>query len=150
VAAAQPAASAPVDLGDLGLPTAPEAQIRYLTGYRGVGRKTAEALVEGFGENLFGVLLNEPKRLESVVPAGRAEQVLEAWKADYLQRTGRGASAPQGAPVTVPTASAPAAPTTQPDEPETGSGDAENGRPEGKPRRRSRRGGRKNGRKRAG
>jgi uncharacterized protein (TIGR00288 family) len=143
----RPAASAPLDLGELGLPTAPDAQIRYLTSYRGVGRKTAEALVEGFGRDLFGVLLNEPKRLETVVPAGRAEQVLEAWKADYLQRTGRGAPAAEpmpSAPEPAPSAA------TEPEDRGSGSGDGENGRPEGKGRRRSRRGGRKNGRKRAG
>jgi uncharacterized protein (TIGR00288 family) len=144
-AAPAPPARAPVDVGDLGLPTAPDAQIRYLTGYRGVGRKTAEALVEGFGENLFGVLLNEPKRLETVVPAGRAEQVLEAWKADYLQRTGRGDSAPQPAP-SVP--EPPASAAGEPEDQGNASGDGENGRPEGKARRRSRRGGRKNARKR--
>jgi hypothetical protein len=136
--------AAPVDLEQLGLPRAPDEQIRYLTGYRGVGRKTAEALVEGFGENLFGVLLNEPQKLEAVVPAGRAEQVLEGWKQDYLQRTGRAGAAPADEPDAEP-----ASFVAAPDSPGPEALEADNGRPEGKGRRRSRRGGRKNGRKRS-
>ena len=79
-----------VDPRVLGLPTDPEAQARYLTNYRGVGRKTADALVEHFGGSLFEVLQNEPKRVVGVVPAARAEQVLEGWKADFERRTREG------------------------------------------------------------
>jgi uncharacterized protein (TIGR00288 family) len=72
---------------DLGLPTDADAQIRYLSNsYRGVGKKTAEALVEGFGEELFDVLRTEPDRVHDVVPAGRADAVLEAWKEDIARR----------------------------------------------------------------
>jgi hypothetical protein len=126
--------SADVDPRTLGLPTDAEGQIRYLTSYRGVGRKTAEALVEGFGENLFGVLQNEPERLETVVPSGRAEQVLQAWKADYQRRLS-GGSSPRvdSAPITTA--------------PAVGNGDpGQRTQQGGAGRRRTRRGGRRGGR----
>jgi uncharacterized protein (TIGR00288 family) len=86
---------------ELGLPTEPEAQVRYLLGYKGVGRKTAEALVQSFGSDLFKVLQSEPQRLVDVVPAARAEQILDAWKEDYARRQGSvavSALAPSGSP----------------------------------------------------
>ena len=134
------------DLDLLGLPTAPEEQIRYLTSYRGVGRKTAEALVEGFGQNLFVVLQNEPERLAAVVPAGRAEQVLQAWRADYEQR----ASQPHrsGASRAEPDdhEPGPAADTPPEDAPAPDNGAPDSRRHRGSGRRRSRRGGRRGGR----
>ena len=88
-----------VDVEALGLPTDAEAQIRYLTNsYRGIGRKTAESLVERFGKELFSVLEYNPKRLDDVVPPGRAEQVLAAWRADFERRRGRGAPASSSPP----------------------------------------------------
>jgi hypothetical protein len=115
----------------LGLPVDGAAQIRYLTNsYRGVGSKTAEALVEAFGADLFSVLLNSPERLASVVPGNRAEQVLEGWKADYDRRIAR----IEGGP-TAPLGSEPAAEPSEEDH-------------DG-PRRRTRRGGRRGGRDRA-
>lgn len=81
--------SGPVDIDALGLPTDAEAQLRYLSNsYRGVGKKTAEALVENFGENLFQVLHADPERVRSVVPPGRAEAVLDAWQEDLARRSG--------------------------------------------------------------
>ncbi len=86
----QSTAAGAVDIGSLGLPSDPEAIVRYLTHrYRGVGEKTAETLVERFGANLFETLASDPAAIEQVVPAGRAEQVLEAWAADYERRSGR-------------------------------------------------------------
>ena len=80
-----------MDPSDLGLPTGNEAQVRYLTNrYKGVGKKTAEKLVEGFGEDLFSVLQKEPERVQKVIPQARAENVLEQWKADFDRRTARG------------------------------------------------------------
>jgi hypothetical protein len=71
----------------MGLPTDPEAQLRYLTNsYRGVGKKTAEALIENFGEDLFTVLHTDPDRVRSVVPSGRADAVLDAWIEDHARR----------------------------------------------------------------
>ena len=88
------------EIGHLGLPSDPEAIVRYLTHrYRGVGQKTAETLVERFGARLFETLAHDPGAISRVVPANRAEQVLEAWNADYARRTGAkeaGAAAPTG------------------------------------------------------
>jgi len=80
-----------LDPSSLGLPTDTEAQVRYLTNrYKGVGKKTAEKLVEGFGENVFAVLQDEPHRVQDLIPPARAENVLEQWKADFDRRTGHG------------------------------------------------------------
>jgi hypothetical protein len=86
-----------VDVRELGLPTDSTAQLRYLTNsYKGVGKKTADALVESFGEDLFAVLHTQPDRVRSVVPAGRAEALLEAWREDFARRTTGGGGAPGG------------------------------------------------------
>jgi uncharacterized protein (TIGR00288 family) len=79
----------PADVSTLGLPSEPDAILRYLTHrYRGVGEKTAETLVEHFGAGLFDTLANDPDAIGRVIPANRAEQVLEAWQADFERRTG--------------------------------------------------------------
>lgn len=76
-----------MDPATLGLPTDREAAIRYLSNsYKGVGSKTAEALVDGFGERLFTVLQAEPGRIRDVIPPGRAETVLDAWREDLRRR----------------------------------------------------------------
>jgi uncharacterized protein (TIGR00288 family) len=78
---------ADVDLTRLGLPSEPDAIVRYLTHrYKGVGEKTAVSLVERFGTDLFSTLRDDPTAIERVVPTKRAEQVLEAWGADYARR----------------------------------------------------------------
>jgi hypothetical protein len=75
------------DLEGLGLPTEPDAIVRYLTHrYKGVGDKTAEALVERFGSALFTTLRDDPDAVVQVIPAGRAEQLIEAWKTDFARR----------------------------------------------------------------
>ncbi len=79
-----------VDLSSLGLPSDPDAMVRYMAHrYRGVGEKTAEALVERFGGELFATLRDNPKAVTDAVTPKRAEQVLEAWKADYERRVTR-------------------------------------------------------------
>ena len=71
----------------LGLPTGAEAMVSYLTtSYKGVGTKTAEALVEAFGDSLFEVFQDTPQRVNDVVPR-RAEQVLAEWRTDYARRS---------------------------------------------------------------
>ena len=78
------------DAAALGLPTDPEAIVRYLAHrYRGVGEKTAESLVERFGVDLFRVLRDDPSSINAAITPKRAEQVLEAWDADYERRRGR-------------------------------------------------------------
>jgi hypothetical protein len=121
-----------VEPADLGLPTESEDQVRYLTHYRGVGRKTAETLVENFGRDVFSVLQSNPQRLEDVVPAARAQQILDAWKQDYARRLGSGGPA--------------RAEGSTPEAPREGGGeprDASEGNHSG--RRRTRRGGRRGG-----
>jgi hypothetical protein len=88
-----------VDAAELGLPTETDEQVRYLTtSYKGVGKKTAEKLVEGFGGELFTVLQKEPERVQDVIPTARAETVLEQWKEDYDRRRSRLESGPEPAP----------------------------------------------------
>src|SRR5690606_15192405 len=75
-------------LESLGLPTEREAVAAHLTGYKGVGQKTAEALIEAFGAaGVFAALHGQPDRVREVLGARRAEAVLEAWQADYRART---------------------------------------------------------------
>jgi hypothetical protein len=72
----------------LGLPSDPEAIVRYMTHrYKGVGEKTAETLVERFGTDVFTVLRDDPDQVRDAVPARRGDQVLEAWATDYERRT---------------------------------------------------------------
>jgi len=85
-----PASAAPgaIDLKGLGLPSDPEAIVRYMTHrYKGVGEKTAETLVERFGVDTFGALRDRPGDVRDAVPGRRGEQVLEAWAVDYGRRT---------------------------------------------------------------
>jgi uncharacterized protein (TIGR00288 family) len=85
-----PAPTESLDLGDLGLPTDGPALIRYLTNsYRGVGRKTAERLVEEFGSEVFQVMHTHPERLESVIRSDRMDQLMDSWKADLARRTSK-------------------------------------------------------------
>jgi hypothetical protein len=61
--------------------------IRYLTNsYKGVGQKTAESLVAEFGRSLYAVLQQEPQRIGALIPAGRAEKLLDAWRTDVERR----------------------------------------------------------------
>jgi uncharacterized protein (TIGR00288 family) len=86
----------PVDASAMGLPTDAEAQIRYLSNsYKGVGKKTAEALVQEFGHDLFTVLDTDPDRIHRVVPPNRAERVLEAWQEDARRRRESGDGEPE-------------------------------------------------------
>ncbi len=83
--------SGTLDLAALGLPTDAEATVHYLcNSYKGVGRKTAELLVETLGESLFTVLQTDPDRVHQIVPR-RAEEVLAGWQADYRRRSQQGA-----------------------------------------------------------
>jgi len=82
---------------ELGLPSDRKAIVRYLANsYKGVGEKTAEALVDALGEDLFLVLQSEPGRVRDVIPSNRADQLLEAWKVDLERRLDRLAAAGGG------------------------------------------------------
>ncbi|MDP2469367.1 MAG: hypothetical protein Q8W46_00785, partial [Candidatus Palauibacterales bacterium] len=51
-------------------------------GYQGVGRRTAERLVEEFGDQVLEVIDNDPERIENVLPKGRAQAVIEGRRAE--------------------------------------------------------------------
>jgi hypothetical protein len=71
----------------LGLPTDRGAIVRYLAHrYKGVGEKTAETLVDKLGVDVFRTFQEDPDAIARIIPPKRAEQVLEAWRADYDRR----------------------------------------------------------------
>ena len=77
-----------IDPEALGLPTDPGAITRYLTHrYKGVGARTAETLVERFGDEVFEILHAEPRRVTEVLPERRAAQLVQAWRADLARRS---------------------------------------------------------------
>jgi uncharacterized protein (TIGR00288 family) len=74
-------------LEGLGLPSEPDAIVRYLTHrYKGVGEVTAQMLVDKYGAGLFTALRDDPQAVARVIPAGRGEQLIEAWNADFERR----------------------------------------------------------------
>jgi hypothetical protein len=87
MASATDTAVTPGSLDGLGLPSEPDAIVRYLTHrYKGVGEVTAQMLVEKYGSGLFSALRDDPQAVASAIPAGRGEQLIEAWKADFERR----------------------------------------------------------------
>lgn len=79
--------SAPASLGELDLPSGAKAIQAYLANsYKGVGKKTAERLLEALGDELFTVMENDPDRVREAVGAKRAGAVLEQWVADRDRR----------------------------------------------------------------
>jgi len=86
-----PAATAPA----MDFPAGRDAVIQYLTAYEGVGRKTAETLVDAFGDDkIFGVFGSEPARVQEHLPPARAEKVLEGWRVDLERRSSGISDAP--------------------------------------------------------
>ena len=131
----------------LGLPTDPEEVVRYLsTSYKGVGRKTAESLVEVFGDRLFTALNTEPQKVRNTVAVARAEMVLDGWRLDLEKRLTEGPPPPV-APVASVAPEVPAAvvPDDEESEVEEVNGNVEgaNRGEAGGPRRRTRRSSRK-------
>ena len=57
-----------------------EAVDHMIRHYPGVGRRTAEALVDRFGPDVFEVIDRDPDRLNEVISEGRARAVIEARK----------------------------------------------------------------------
>jgi uncharacterized protein (TIGR00288 family) len=142
-----------LDPEELGLPTEGDAIISYLTNsYKGVGKKTAESLVEAFGSGLFSVLQGNPERIGPIVSGKRADSLFEGWKADFKRRSerltqgGAGRTAPGETavepPESKPGGSSPGAAADPPASEESSELEKE---PAGNPptsRRRTRRGGR--------
>ncbi len=76
------------DPAGLGLPTEASAVQRYLANrYRGVGAKTAERLIEAFGDRVFHVLHDSRDKVEGVLPRSRAAKLVEAWQEDFDRRS---------------------------------------------------------------
>jgi uncharacterized protein (TIGR00288 family) len=91
--------SGDLDVKALGLPSEPDAMVRYLTSrYKGVGQKTAETVVSALGGDLFQILHADPDRLATLVPAKRAEQLLTAWRVDFDRRSGGSGRAGEDTP----------------------------------------------------
>ena len=55
---------------------------RMARGYQGVGRRTAERLVEEFGDRVLEVIDNEPGRIKAILPTGRAQAVIDGRRAE--------------------------------------------------------------------
>lgn len=76
-----------VSVDELALPSDHGAIVRYMAHrYKGVGEKTAETLVDALGADIFRTMQEDPDAIARIVPPKRAEQVLEAWQADYERR----------------------------------------------------------------
>ena len=58
--------------------SAAEIVSRLKKRYAGVGEKTAEALVDAFGSDVYRVLDEEPERVREVLPENRANRIIEA------------------------------------------------------------------------
>ena len=59
--------------------------------YQGVGRKTAERIVEEFGDATLDVIDSSPEKLSSVVPEARARAVVTARRAEREGKNGQDA-----------------------------------------------------------
>jgi uncharacterized LabA/DUF88 family protein len=85
-----------LDLSALGLPVEPADIIAYISSYRGIGPRTAEAFASAVGAaNVFRTLHGAPERVHDIVGARRGETLLAAWRDDVARRTaggGNGAS----------------------------------------------------------
>jgi hypothetical protein len=91
------AAPAAFSAAALGLPEGNAAITDYLsTSYKGIGKKTAESLLEAFGGELFRVMEEQPQRVREVLGDKRASGLLDQWSADVAGR--RPAVAESGRP----------------------------------------------------
>jgi uncharacterized LabA/DUF88 family protein len=80
--------TSPLVLEKLVLPTSTAEVIDRLAGYKGVGRKSAEATVQAFGApDVFRVLTDEPELVREALGARRAQQLLKGWKDDLAALT---------------------------------------------------------------
>jgi uncharacterized protein (TIGR00288 family) len=102
--AAPEAETAAFSAESLGLPREPGEIRNYLSSsYKGIGLKTADALLEEFGSGLFQVMQERPEEIRSKLQDRRADTLLDQWKADFERRTnGGGAASEQAAPEKAP------------------------------------------------
>jgi uncharacterized LabA/DUF88 family protein len=72
----------------LRLPTKKAGVVKHLASYKGVGEKSAEALVAAVGaDQVFHVLTNEPERARAAVGGRFGDRLIEAWQADFAERS---------------------------------------------------------------
>ncbi len=92
----------------LGLPESlPDITAYLATRYKGVGKKTAETLVERFGSGAFEALQERPEEVTAALDERRASTLLKAWADDYAKRiTTLPAAVTQSPEVTSPAAPA--------------------------------------------
>ncbi len=83
VDSAQPASSEPAGTAASGFTSGQTDLVEKMSrGYQGVGRRTAERLVEEFGDGVLDIIDNEPQRVEAVLPRGRAQAVIDGRRAE--------------------------------------------------------------------
>ncbi len=72
------------------VPESVEGLLRYLSSgaIRGIGRATAQKLIDHFGERVFEILSQAPQRIREVpgIAAHRAELIAEAWREHSAER----------------------------------------------------------------
>jgi hypothetical protein len=86
-AAAKPSTDGDARLAELNLPKGERAMQSYLANsYKGIGKKTAETLVNEYGEDLFVALDQRPDEVRSLLGARRANALLDQWTADRDRR----------------------------------------------------------------
>ena len=74
------------DIGSMGLPVGKANIVKYLTSsYQGIGKKTAEDVVEAFGDEIFETFETSPHLVKEVCPR-RSDKLLKMWKEDVERR----------------------------------------------------------------
>jgi uncharacterized protein (TIGR00288 family) len=151
--APSPVAEAAGPTAVLGLPTEPQAIEDYITTrYHGVGRRTAQSLVQAFGPRVFDAMQEDPDSVRTLL-GRRANALLQQWGEDRDQRAAIAAAATVEEPAAraqpAPAAAVPQ-PEELPNEEETGLVEAEQAEAHARRRSRGRRGGRGRGRAAAG
>jgi uncharacterized protein (TIGR00288 family) len=89
------------DAGALGLPQEAEAVRTYIAEtYRGIGAKTADSLIDEFGEDgVFDALEEDSERVKEMLGAGRAATLLDQWEEDRKRRLRHAPPAEEKKPV---------------------------------------------------
>jgi len=89
----------------LGLPQDPKEIRTYLSGYTGVGVKTAQTLIDAFGPEVFDAMDSRQEEIGKLLGDRRARTLLDQWTADRERRTAE-AEGPASKPEKEPAAAA--------------------------------------------
>ena len=71
----------------LGLPSNADEVRSYLGAYKGVGQKTADALLEAYGARVFDAMQNRSAEVKALLGDKRADVLLEQWSSDFKRRS---------------------------------------------------------------